>query len=95
MKVDPRAAYAPPAFKKDRDEHILASVKAVAAGGPTETQCKIAMNFIINTLCQTHDLSYRPDGFGGERDTAFAEGKRFVGLMLCRMIEQPAEKLLG
>jgi len=39
------------------------------------------MSFIVNQICGTYDLSYRPDS---DRDTAFAEGKRMVGLQLVK-----------
>lgn len=53
------------------------AVKAVMAGTASEGQQRRAMAFIVNQICGTYDLSYRPTS---DRDTAFAEGKRFVGL---------------
>ena len=48
-----------------------------------------AMAFIINDLCGTYDLSYRP-GAEGDRDTAFAEGKRFVGMQIVKLLKVKA-----
>lgn len=45
-----------------------------------------ALDFIVNRLCGTYDLSYRP-GDGGDRDTAFAEGKRWVGMQLVKLLK--------
>ena len=45
---------------------------------------KRALEHIVNVLAGTYDQSYRP---GSERDTAFAEGRRFVGLQLVKLIK--------
>jgi hypothetical protein len=57
------------------------AVQAVMRGTASEDQQRRAMVFIVNQLCGTYDLSYRPSG---DRDTAFAEGKRFVGLQMVK-----------
>ena len=49
-----------------------------------------AMNFIVHKLCGTYDLSYR-SGPDGERDTAFAEGKRWVGLQIVKLLKAPSK----
>lgn len=56
-------------------------------------QQKIVLDFIINKLTGYYDLSYRPDGMGGQRDTDFAEGKRFVGQQLVKLIKINLTKL--
>jgi hypothetical protein len=72
---------------------IVAAVKAMERGEARPDQQRIVLNYLIDDLCGTYDLSYRPDGAGGERDTAFAEGRRFVGLELRRVITLPHEVL--
>jgi len=47
-----------------------------------------AIRFIMFDLCGLRDLSYRYGGPEGDRDTAFAEGKRFVGLQIAKLLEQ-------
>lgn len=42
------------------------------------------MKWILDGACNLYDLSYRP-GPGGERDTAFAEGRRFVGQQVLKL----------
>jgi hypothetical protein len=59
------------------------AIKALATGTANEGQQKRALDWIINTLCATYDLSYRP---GSDRDTAFAEGKRHVGLQIVKQV---------
>ena len=68
------------------EDYDTLAIKALAAGNASEPQQKRALDWIINTLCGTYDLSYRP-GETGDRDTAFAEGKRFVGMQLVTQIK--------
>jgi hypothetical protein len=58
------------------------AIQAVAAGQADEAQQKLALTTIVEMICQTYDLSYSPDS---ERDSAFAEGKRFVGLQIAKL----------
>lgn len=55
------------------------AIQALARGDATADQQKRALDYIINNIAGTYDLSYRPDS---DRDSAFAEGKRFVGLQI-------------
>lgn len=57
----------------------VAAIQALARGDATADQQRRALDYIINNIAGTYDLSYRPDS---DRDTAFAEGKRFVGLQI-------------
>lgn len=72
----------------DPDGADTMAIKALAAGKASEGQQKRALDWIIKTLCGTYDLSFRP-GPDGERDTAFAEGKRHVGLQLVKHTLMP------
>lgn len=74
---------------------IVAALKAFGKGEARPDQQITALNFIIENLAGTYDLSFRPDDKGGERDTAFAEGRKYVGLQLRRVIAQPFETLTG
>lgn len=69
----------------DDGGHIIASVKAWAAGTASETQQQTAFRWVVEVLCGYYDLSFRPDDKGGPRATDFAEGKRFVGLQIVKM----------
>lgn len=66
-----------------------AAIHALQAGNASSGQQQRALAWIINTLCGTYDLSYRP-GEDGDRETAFAEGKRHVGLQLVKQLKIPA-----
>lgn len=67
-----------PAEWEPEDAYAL---QAVTAGRASEDQQRRAMIFLVNQVCGTYDLSYRPSS---DRDTVFAEGKRFVGLQIVK-----------
>lgn len=54
-------------------------------GGASEDQQKRALDWIINVGAGTYDMSYRPGGEEGNRDTVFAEGRRFVGSQIVKL----------
>jgi hypothetical protein len=72
-----------PAEWEEADAH---AIRAVANGTASEDQQVRAMKFIIHNLCSTYDLAFRPGGSEGDRATAFAEGKRWPGLQLVKLI---------
>lgn len=78
MKVE-NAPYFPPVY----DMADAAAIKALAAGTATEDQQRRALKWMVEKACCTYDVSYRPSG---DRDTAFAEGRRFVGIQIVKMV---------
>lgn len=69
-----------------------AAVKAVMSGRASEDQQLRAMKFIVERLCGTYDLSFRSEK---PYDTAFAEGKRMVGLQLIKFYSVNLDVLRG
>ena len=67
------------------DEHDISSVKALAAGTANEGQQKRALHWIINNAARTEEQSFYA-GEGGDRITAFVEGKRSVGSAIWTLI---------
>jgi hypothetical protein len=61
-------------------------VRAVAQGNASEREQQIAMDWIVQQAAGTYELSYRSDADGGERETAMAEGRRFVGLQIVKLV---------
>jgi len=96
-RADRSRAFAPPDLTDGRgNPHpAVTAIKALESGLARSDQQKTALAFIIDVLAGTYDLSYRPDDLGGERDTAFAEGRRSVGLTLRRIIMRPVDELAG
>ena len=90
----PRVSFKP--TKQSLDEHApwkptawepadAGAIQALVRGdAPPHLQMR-AMQFIINQLCGTYDLPYRPGGPEGERDTDFALGKMWVGQQLVKL----------
>lgn len=76
-------------------KYIAAAIKDVARGEGSPEQQKQAMDAIIKIVACVEELSFRADDFGGDRETAFAEGRRFVGLQLRKLITTPLEILTG
>lgn len=68
---------------EDRDVYAL---RALQFGGATAEQQKRALDLIINRIAATYDKSFRPDDFGGVRESDFAEGRRHVGLEIIRIL---------
>lgn len=58
------------------------AIQALLRGEAEPHQQKRALAYIIETLCGTYDMSFRPTG---DRDTCFAEGKRHVGNQLVKL----------
>ena len=59
--------------------------QALAQGNASEGQQKRALMWIFDQATKVDDLSFRP-GPGGDRATVFAEGRRFVGLQIAKLM---------
>ena len=62
------------------------AIKAMANGTANEGQQKRVMAWLMD-VSGLRDLSFRPDS---ARATDFAEGKRFVGLQIAKLLTLPA-----
>lgn len=74
------------------DISIAGAIQGLARGDCDPHQQRNALKWIVEELCGYYDISYRP-GQSGERDTAFAEGKRFVGAQIVKMTKVNIAKL--
>lgn len=70
-----------PAAYTDRD---VGAIQALARGDADEAAQKHVLRYIVETLCSCYDMSFRPES---DRATAFAEGRRFVGLQIVKMMK--------
>lgn len=68
-------------YQWDKNPSGTAAIKALDRGEATPEQQRHALDTIINEICCYYDLSYRDS----DRDTAFAEGRRFVGAQLVKL----------
>lgn len=67
-----------------------AAIQALNTGTATDRQQKLALAFIIETLCRTYDVSFDPDS---SRISDFAEGTRWVGLQLVKLTKVSLSEL--
>lgn len=71
------------------DEQIVYAVRAVVEGVANEGQQKLFWRYLMYVAGASDEfsgLSYRPDDMGGDRDTVMAEGRRFVGLEIRKLL---------
>lgn len=73
-----------PAAYEDAD---VIAFQALAEGKANADQQRRALKWLIERGCATYDMSYRPGGIEGERDTIFAEGRRNVGLQVVKLLK--------
>lgn len=73
----------------------IVALQALSRGEADPDQQRRALAAIVVRIAKANDLSFLPDSHGGERDTAFAEGKRFVGLQVRKFVETPLHVLSG
>ena len=62
------------------------AIQALKRGDATPSQQSRALDWIINSAAGAYELSYRTDEDGGDRETAFAEGRRFGGRSVVKML---------
>lgn len=80
----PRKPAASPWHPAPYDEAVTGALKALQSGTANAAQQQRALKWIIEALCGTYDLSWRPDS---GRATSFAEGKRFVGMQIVKQLK--------
>jgi len=64
----------------------IEAIKAVYRGDADAFQQRQVLDWIINNAAGAYELSFRSDADGGERETAFAEGRRFVGMQIVKLV---------
>lgn len=71
----------------DYDELVVMAVRALRTGTANQGQQDTVWQWLeyVCGVGSFQELSFRP-GDDGDRDTVFAEGKRFVGLQLLKML---------
>lgn len=74
----------PPHFRCDYDVPTVSAIQALVRGDATEQQQKDAVNWIVNVAAGTYNVSFSE---AGDRETAFSEGRRFVGLQIVKLMK--------
>lgn len=75
-----------PHFPPDWDLADIGALQSLENGTAMPHQQQRALKYIVETLAATYDLSYRPGGQDGSRASDFAEGRRFVGLQIVKLL---------
>jgi hypothetical protein len=79
------------AFHSLTKDEIYA-IKALKTGEATPEQQMVALRVIVNKFSRTHDLLFVPEC---ERQSAFLNGRAFVGTQVLKILNVPIGKLLG
>ena len=59
------------------------ALQALQRGDASPDMQQRALKYVIEVLAGTYDMSYRDN----DRDTTFAEGRRFVGLQCVKLLK--------
>lgn len=83
------AAWLPASWEK----HHAYALQALSRGEATADQQRIALDWVITHAAATYDQTYRPGGLDGDRDTAFACGRSFVGQQIVKLLKMNLGKI--
>lgn len=69
----------------DYDDRVIHAVRSLSAGKATEAQQLLFWRW-LGYVTSVDEQPYRPGGLDGDRDTAFASGKAYVGFTVRKML---------
>lgn len=72
----------PPYLRCEWDIPTISAVQALNRGEATPEQQKMFLQWVVNHAAATYDQSFQEEG---DRETAFASGRRFVGLQIVKL----------
>lgn len=75
-------------------QEIAWAIRGLAGGEADAGQQAMAMRWIIWNLCKTYDQSFRSEGAHPQKDQDFAEGKRYCGNEIIKVINMTPEALV-
>jgi len=77
---------------KEAFASVCHAVRMLSAGEADAHHQTKVFDFIVNDLCDSYGMSYRPDNHSA---TDFAEGKRWVGMQLVRIMKTVPSDIRG
>lgn len=89
MGVPKRKATAEPWLPAPYDIADAAALQALEKGIASEAQQMRALAYIVKTLGMTYEHTHYPD----ERNTCFANGRRWVGLQIVKLLRIDLKEL--
>lgn len=66
----------------------IAALNAVVEERATPQQAKMAMEWVMREGCRMNDMSFHLGGLDGQRASDFAEGRKWPGYMIRRVITE-------
>ncbi len=72
---------------RDIEDADVFALQALAAGNANPAQQQRALALFRDKLCETDRMSFYPGGDDGRRASDFAEGKRWPGLQVRRILK--------
>lgn len=72
----------PPFLRCDYDLPVVSAIQALQRGDASPEQQQAALNWIVNQAAATYGTSFQLEG---DRETAFAEGRRYVGTQIVKL----------
>lgn len=82
-----------PVLPMQAQQEIVWALKGLQGGDADAGQQTMALNWILHELTRVLDLSYRPGGRARARDSDVAEGKRYCGLEIIRLLKMTPEQI--
>jgi hypothetical protein len=83
LKSQLKLPHPDPVRPADWEPADAGALQALQRGDASPDQQQRALKYIVYNIAGTYDLSYRPNS---ERDSVFAEGKRYVGLQIVTLL---------
>lgn len=81
----------PPFLRCEWDIPTISAAQALQRGEATAAQQQQFIQWVINEAAATYGVSFQLEG---DRETAFAEGRRFVGLQVVKLLKLSVNALL-
>ena len=81
----------PPFFRCDWSIPVVSAVQALERGEATPEQQKLFLSWLVNEAAATYGQSFQVEG---DRESSFAEGRRFVGLATVKLLKLSVNALL-
>lgn len=69
----------------------IEALQALSRGECPAHLQKRALDWIIRTAAGTYEPAFRSDADGGERETAFALGRAYVGQQIVKLVNLPPQ----
>jgi hypothetical protein len=68
------------------DEATVMAIRSFASGTANAGQQQAAYDWIVGIAAGVNEMTFHPGGPEGDRATVFAEGRRFVGNQIRKML---------